>query len=125
MSHHECPRCGVPLKWTHRSWPDKHPAAAVTAGLTTLVFMGMMLSVHPVAAAVIIGIAAAIAAARGVAAARRRREALAARADYENRKLMEASIKWPQQLAANPMTIAARSPLPADHWSPTEPMRTR
>jgi hypothetical protein len=81
MTDHPCPHCG-------RTWADRHPAAAVTAGLFTLVFTAMMLSTHPVAAAVLIGLAVV-----GVVVYRRdrerhRREAVAARADYEHAGLM-------------------------------------
>jgi len=79
----------------------------VTAGLFSLVFLGTMLSVHPIAAAVllaVVGVAAAIWLARD---AQRRRDALAARADYENRKWMQASVKWPPALSPEPPAPAA------------------
>lgn len=111
-SRHECPRCGVPLKWTHRSWADKHPAAAVTAGLVSLVFMGMMLSVHPVAAAVMLGAAGVWFGVRLWERSQHRRVALAARAEYENRKFLASPVQlpttWLHRLAAEDTTRARR-----------------
>jgi hypothetical protein len=114
-----CPRCGLESNYSRRTWPDKHPAAAVTAGLVTLVFMGMMLSVHPVAAVMLLAVAAVVGAVVVAGRAQDRRDAMAARADYENRKWMESSIKWPALSPEAPRP----SRRPADHWSPTEPMR--
>lgn len=88
MSKHACPRCGLERRCSHGSWPDRHPVAAVTAGLFALVWMSMMLSVYPIAALAIIavfGISAAVALAGHE---RRRREALGTRADYEHRALL-------------------------------------
>lgn len=50
MSTHWCRRCGQEWRCGHGSWLDRHPAAAVTAGLFTLVWMSRMLSVYPAAA---------------------------------------------------------------------------
>lgn len=111
------------------SWPDRHPAAAVIAGLTALIFMGMMLSLHPVAAAVMLGVGAAVGIARLVDRERDRRAALAARADRDYRALMAAApapLKWPPETLLSPQLPrgAVRSRRPADHWSTTEPLRT-
>jgi hypothetical protein len=115
---HYCPRCGLESNCSRGSWPDRHPVAAVVAGCWTLTFMGMMLSVHPIAAAVLIGVAAVGGGVYMAVRERRRREALAARADYENRQILAASVKWPALPAPAPTRRR-----PADHWSPTEPIK--
>jgi hypothetical protein len=92
----------------------------VIAGLTTLIFMGVMLSVHPLAAVALLAGAGALAAIRGVGLAQERRDALAAHADSENRQLLGApSLKWPV------LPIDAQRPRrrPADHRSITEPLK--
>ncbi len=121
MANHTCIRCGFETPCSRRSWADRHPAAAVTAGLVTLVFMGMMLSVHPVAAGVMLGLAGVGFGVRALERARERRDALAARANYENRELMAASLKWPSV-----QRVAAQRPRcrGADHWSATEPLQS-
>jgi hypothetical protein len=129
MANHTCIRCGLETPCSRRSWADRHPAAAVTAGLVTLVFMGMMtlvfmgmmLSVHPVAAGVMLGLAGVGFGVRALERAQERRDALAARANYENRELMAASLKWPSV-----QRVAAQRPRcrGADHWSATEPLQS-
>jgi hypothetical protein len=106
MTKHPCPRC-------RRTWPDRHPAAAVTAGLFTLTLMAMMLSVHPVAAAVMVALAGVGGLAYLVDRERGRRAALAARADYEHRALM-AAVRPVRPVRALPDHPAA--------W-PTVPLR--
>lgn len=96
-SHSHCPHCGRddrPL-----TWPDRHPAAAVTAGLFTLVFMAMMLSEHPVAAAVMLILAGAAALVWLVDRERDRRAAIAARAEQEYRLQMAQPMPAVQPLA--------------------------
>lgn len=88
MSRHACPRCGLESRCSCADWADRHPAAAVTAGLFTLTLMAIMLSVHPIAALTMIGLAAVVAGVHMVSGERRRREALAARADYEHGALL-------------------------------------
>ena len=99
---------------------DRHPAGAVTAGLFTLVFMGMMLSVHPVAALALIAVAGAMWALRAVGRERERRAALAARADYDYRALLAAPLP-----AVRPLPQRATPSLPwrAVRLLRTEPMR--
>jgi heme exporter protein D len=67
---------------------DRHPAAAVTGGLLTLVWVSMMLSIHPLAAVTMIVTIAVGAAVYFAVSERRRREALAARADWENAQIV-------------------------------------
>lgn len=125
MTNHACPRCGLENRCSHGSWADRHPAAAVTAGLFTLAWMSMMLSVYPGAALAIIAIAAATWGVRATGRERRRREALAARADWEHRQVMAAALKWPAQLPpAPPKPPAPARRRGADHTSPTVPLRT-
>ena len=88
MTMHTCPRCGLEAYWAQGSWADRHPAAAVTAGLYTLTLMAIMLSIHPIAALAMVALTAASATVCMAVGERRRREALAARADYEYRALM-------------------------------------
>jgi hypothetical protein len=94
---------------------DRHPAAAVTAGLFTLVWMSMMLSVYPIAALTMIGLAGVSVAAYRTARNRQHREALVTRADWEHRALMARPL--PQLPAA---IVPHRRA--ADHSSRTEPM---
>jgi hypothetical protein len=84
MAQHACPRCGLETSCPHGGWPDRHPAAAVTAGLFGLTLMCMMLSVHPVAALTMLTVAGLAGAAYRIDREHLRRQALAARADYEN-----------------------------------------
>lgn len=64
MTMHACPRCGLESHCSHGNWVDRHPAAAVTAGLLALTLMSMMLSIHPFAALTMIVVAGAAAARR-------------------------------------------------------------
>ncbi|BBY36308.1 hypothetical protein MMAN_04420 [Mycobacterium mantenii] len=120
MTVHACPRCGLEARCSHRTWPDRHPAAAVTVAIVVLA----MVVAHP-------WLLAVVAAGGGVYAAVRRqqrRDALAARAEYEHRQIMSAAFRWgPMELAATPPNRPAAAAPPsqraADHWSPTEPMR--
>lgn len=96
MTSDACPRCGYEPHRIARiypgGWADRHPAAAVTAGLFTLTLMSMMLSVHPIAALTLIGLGVVAWGVRVTSLNRRRREALAARADYEYRALAAAPV---------------------------------
>ena len=83
--------------------------------------MGMMLSVHPIAAATLIALAAVGGAGYMGIRERRRREALAARADYENRQLMGASVSTVRPL---PQRQAHSLPWQAVRLLRTEPLRT-
>jgi hypothetical protein len=85
MTNHTCPHCGS-------TWADRHPAAAVTAGLFTLVFMAMMLSVHPVASAVMVALAGIGGLAYLVDRERDRRAAVAARAEHDYRAVLAAPV---------------------------------
>jgi hypothetical protein len=85
MPKHPCPHCC-------RGWPDRHPAAAVTAGLFTLTLTAMMLSVHPVAAAVMVALAGTGGLAYLVDRERGRRAALAARAEHDYRAVLAAPV---------------------------------
>ncbi len=118
MTRHACPRCGLEDRTcSHGSWADRHPVAAVTAGLFTLVWMSMMVSIYPGTAAVIITSVAVGGVVYFAVRERRRREALAARADYEHRALMA--------LPKFPALAYQERRRPADHWSITEPIPAR
>lgn len=114
MSKHACPRCGYESRCSRGGWVDRHPAAAVTAGLFALVWMSMMLSVHPVAALTIIALVASATGVYFSTRGRRRREALAARADYEHAQVMAAPFH-----PAPRKTLRRRA---ADHWSIKQPI---
>lgn len=119
MIAHACPRCGLEVRCSHRSWPDRHPAAAVILAVVVLA----MAVAHPWLLAVVAAGGAVYAAVRR----QQRRDALATRADYEHRKIVSAALHWgPMELAAVPPNrpaAAAPRRRAADHWSPTEPMR--
>lgn len=121
MSNDGCPRCGLESSCPHGSWPDRHPAAAVTAGLFALVWMSMMFSVYPVASLIMTGLGAAVWGVRAAGRERRRREALSARADYEHRALMAVPLQWPQPNFTRGTWGPPRRPV--DHRATTEPMR--
>lgn len=89
---HACPRCGYETRYSHGGWADRHPAAAVTAGLFTLTLMSMMLSVHPIAGLTLIALGGVGGVGYLYIRRQRRDEALSARADYENRALMNAPL---------------------------------
>jgi hypothetical protein len=85
MTNHPCHRRG-------RTWADRHPAAAVTAGLFTFVFMAMMLSVHPLASAVLVALAGVGGLAYLIDRERGRRAAVAARAEHDYRAVLAAPV---------------------------------
>ena len=105
MTQYACSRCGHGCHHA-RPWHDRHPAAAVAAGLCALVWMSMMLSVHPVAATAVLSTVVVGAAVYFAHRERRRREALAARADYENARIVAKALK-----TASSTTTGSREPL--------------
>lgn len=102
--------CRLESRCARGSWPDRHPAAAVTLAIVVLA----MAVAHPWLLAVVGAGGAVYAAVRR----QQRRGALAARADWEHRKLMAQVRKWPP-----PLQLPRPRHRPADHWSPTELMR--
>jgi hypothetical protein len=148
VTRHACPRCGLESRCSRGGWVDRHPAAAVTAGLFALVWMSMMLSIHPVACVTLIVTGAVGGAVYFAVRERRRREALATRADYEHAQLaaslshidaadnspirrsdtkystrgMRESFAVPRFLAVQVKSPRRRRP-GADHWSTTEPIQ--
>ncbi|MEE2852229.1 MAG: hypothetical protein VX424_06195 [Actinomycetota bacterium] len=110
MTRHACPRCGYEARCARGSWPDRHPAAAVMLAVLVLA----MAVAHPW----LLGLVAAAATVYGVRHARLRRQAVARRADYEHQQLMAQALQWPP-----PPQLPRRRHRPADHWSPTEPLR--
>lgn len=117
---HTCPRCGLESRCTSGSWPDRHPAAAVTAGLFTLTLLCMMLSVHPIAALTVIALAGVGGAVYTLSREHRRRAALAARADWENRRLVAAPVPPMRPL---PQRATHSLPWQIVHLLRTQPMR--
>jgi heme/copper-type cytochrome/quinol oxidase subunit 2 len=118
---HACPCCGYEARCTRHGWAARHPAAAVTAGLFTLVFMSMMLSTHPIAALAVIVLAGTGGAAYRVERERERRAALAARAEHEYRALLAAPV---QPVSALPQRQAHSLPWQMVGSLRTEPLRT-
>ncbi|HEU4360479.1 MAG TPA: hypothetical protein VFR27_03095 [Mycobacterium sp.] len=109
------------------SWADRHPAAAVTAGLFTLVFTAMMLSTHPIAAVAMIGIAGIVGFAVLVDRERQRRGDCAARAerDYQRNAELIVSYDHGRELA----TVKPSRPRQPAPWHlisllPTQPLHT-
>ncbi|MBZ4622563.1 hypothetical protein [Mycobacterium avium] len=82
--------------------------------------MSMMLSVYPIAALTIIALAAVAAAIQQAAGKRRRSDALAARADYEHRALINQSPPPPPLPVPRPELL--RHALAS---APTAPLRLR
>jgi hypothetical protein len=127
-AQHTCLRCGHESRCSRRGWADRHPAAAVTAGLFSLTLMSMMFSEHPVAAAAVTAVAGAGAALWAFNRERDRRGAVAARADHEYRALMAAALPSLPSLTAPARKPPARphNSTPWQHISllRTEPLRT-
>lgn len=119
MTKHACPRCG--LESSHDTWAERHPAAAVTAGLFTLVWTSMMLSVYAIAALTMIALACVGGVGYWTIRERRRREALVARAEWEHRAVMAAPVP-----AVKPLSQRQALSLPWQMASMlrTEPLRS-
>lgn len=111
---------------TRNSWPDRHPAAATTAGLFTLTLLCMMLSVHPIAGTAVVVLLGLAGFALLVDRERQRREACAARAEREYRHAAELVVSYDRgrQLAAV-KAVPPRQPAPWHVVSllPTAPLR--
>lgn len=116
--NHSCPTCGH--RHSTRSWADRHPAAAVIAGLFTLSWVATMFSDHPIAATAMTAVAGIAGAAYLTDRERDRRAALAARAEHDYRQLLAAplpALQPPPQPPAHtlPWQLASRletEPLP-------------
>ncbi|MCA2248813.1 hypothetical protein JF729_13585 [Mycobacterium intracellulare] len=120
MTKQECPRCG--FESSRDSWRDRHPAAAVCAGvfvglpaLYTLV--GVILA-YPWFFVPVLVVACGFVVDRRM----RRRAAIAARADYEYRQQMLAAVLTGQRLPSIQPPSRRR---PAAHSSVTEPILRR
>lgn len=118
MSRHSCPRCGYESRrprWG--AWADRHPVAAALLALPTLYTLAGVILAYPWFSVPLLVVAAEFL----VEHRQRRRAAIAARADYEHRKLLLAAVFPPQRFPITP----SRGPRPrgADHWSPTQPIR--
>lgn len=126
-NHHTCPSCGSRCPRTGFSgWADRHPAAAVTAGLFILVFTAAILSTHPIAATVMIAIAGVVGFAVLVDRERQRREACAARAERDYRRNAELIVSYDRgrQLAAvKPAQPRESAPWHVVSLLPTQPLR--
>lgn len=108
MTTHTCPRCGHESHCGYGNWFDRHPTAtvigatfAIAFGLVVVVGYPWLLLVGAVGAGVWL-----------LDRERQRRHAVAARADWEFRRLMEQPV---------PKPVAPRR-RGADHWARTEPM---
>lgn len=114
---HECPRCG--FESSREPWRDRHPAAAVCAGvfvgLPALYTVAGVILAYPWFFVPVLVVVCAVVVDRRM----RRRAAIAARADYEHRALMARAVFSPPSLRP------VRSRRAADHWSPTQPIGHR
>lgn len=111
MTTHTCPRCGLESQCSRNSWPDRHPTATVVGVTLISVFALVVVVGYPW----LLLVGAVGAGVWLVDRERRRRHALAARADWEFRRLMEQPV---------PKPVAPRR-RGADHWAPTRPFRRR
>lgn len=84
MTSHACPRCGLESRCSRRSWPDRHPVAAVTLAVIVLA----MTVAHPW----LLGVIAVGGLAYLAHQEQRRRHALAARADWEHQALIAGGV---------------------------------
>lgn len=96
MANHPCQRCGYePRRPKRDAWADRHPAAAVCTGvfvgLPALYTVAGIILAYPWFFVPVLIVVCAVVVDRRM----RRRAAIAARADYEHRDLMAASLRWP------------------------------
>lgn len=100
MSGHACPRCGIESPCARSNWPDRHPAAAVTLAVLVLA----MCTAHPwlIACAGVGGLVYLVRLEHG------RRQALAARADWEHRALLDREGFTPPRPAIPLPSVAHR-----------------
>lgn len=86
MSEHQCPRCG--FESSRDRWHERHPVAAAIFGLPAFLTVVGATIAHPwFAVPVLVAVCALL-----VNDAMRRRAAIAARADWDYRQQMAASI---------------------------------
>lgn len=118
MRRQYCPRCGLESHHSQGGWHDRRPTGAV---VLTVIMLAMAVT-H----LWLFGVAAVGGALYFTHRERRRREALAARADYEHRRLMASAVfepQWPRGFLPAPVKHpAARHVL--TQW-PTTPMPTQ
>ncbi|MBZ4622079.1 hypothetical protein [Mycobacterium avium] len=122
MVSHTCGRCGYETSCFHGRWWDRHPAAAVCAGvfigLPALYTVAGVILAYPWFFVPVLVVVCAFVVDRRM----RRRAAIAARADWEHRALMARTfLPEPVKRQVKGLTDCQRL---ADHWSRTEPMRT-
>ncbi|ANR92723.1 hypothetical protein O972_25300 [Mycobacterium avium subsp. avium 10-9275] len=90
MAGHQCPRCG--LEFERDTWRDRHPAAAVCAGvfvgLPALYTVAGVILAYPWFFVPVLVVVCALLVNR----AQRRRAAIAARADWEYRQQMLGAV---------------------------------
>lgn len=137
MASHACERCGYePRRLKRDAWADRHPAAAVCAGMfvglpALYAVAGVILAYPWFFMPVFVVVCALL-----VNRAQRRRAAIAARADHEYRQQMLGVPAADRAMSPiRPMPAPAQRPghvmnrwpttparRPADHWSKTEPI---
>lgn len=115
MSSHTCPRCGLESHCSHGNWSDRHPAATVALAAFTVMFSLVVVVGHPW----LLIVAAVGAVVYVLDREHRRRQALAARADWEFRRLMEQP---PSVREFKPRREPSQRG--ASHFEVTEPMRS-
>lgn len=109
MKHH-CPRCGY--ESARKSWPEQHPAATVVIAVPSVWMVVAALVAHPWVFVPLLIVSCAV----WVDRRQRRRSAILARADHDHRSLMARAV-----LGDRPRLRSRRG---ADHWSPTQPLRS-
>lgn len=119
MTSHACPRCGLESRRSHGRWWDRHPVAAALFALPAGYTLIAVMLVYPWFTIPVTIIAAAV----WVDRRNRQRLAIAARADWEHRALLAASLKRPSPRELPNGPRARRRG--ADHWSTTQPIAQR
>lgn len=120
MASRACERCGYePRRSKRDAWADRHPAAAVCAGvfvgLPALYTIAGVILAYPWFFIPVLVVVCAVVVDRRM----RQRAAIAARADWEHRALMARTVFGP------PTPLPVRRGRAADHWSPTQPIGHR
>lgn len=123
MPYHACQRCGYePRLSTRAAWADRHPAAAVCAGvfvgLPALYTVAGIIVAYPWFFVPVLVVVCAFIVDRRI----RHRAAIAARADWEYRQQMLGAVIADRHLPAIQPPPRRRE---ADHSSVTEPILRR
>lgn len=120
MSKHCCPRCG--FESARRSWCERHPIATTFIAVPTLYTLVGVILAYPWFMVPLTVLAAAV----WVDGRNRRRAAIAARADHEHQQIIARAVFAQKSRHDRPARRnVSRRPAGADHWSPTQPIRSK